>query len=230
MILYVFLLVLLFNAIGFWDNSAMKDTILWTLSVAMIMFINSNKANRDERYFRNIVIDNFKLTLILEFVVNIFTFSLIAEIIIVPLIVIAAVMKAIVRRKPESKQVDSILGIALGIFGSFILLFTIYKMIANFDDLASLRNLRDFLLPIVLTVTFVPFVYLMALYFRYENIFIRIDRFNKNSELAKYAKKKILTTYHFNLRKLNRWSNKTGILRFNTEEEILTSIQRCEGI
>ncbi len=81
----------------------------------------------------------------------------------------------------------------------------------------------------LLTFVFLPFVYLMALFMKYENIFVRIDIFNKDLKLAKFAKRKVFTVYHFNLMKLNKWSKETGILKFSSKEDTVSSIQKYKG-
>ena len=58
----------------------------------------------------------------------------------------------------------------------------------------------------------------MALYMMYENVFIRIDIFNKNKAINKYAKWKILSVCHFNLRKLNEFSKEVGIMKIENKK------------
>ncbi len=144
MLLYVSLMVFAFYSIGFWDKSAIKDTILWTFGVAFVMLVNSNKASNDENYFRKVVVDNVKIVLIFEFIINLFTFSLIIELIVMPIVTIAVMMKAIAELKTEHKQVENILNNALIIFGSIVIIFTFYRVIIDFKSFATLQNLRDF--------------------------------------------------------------------------------------
>jgi hypothetical protein len=229
MLLYVFLMVLSFKSIGFWDTSAIKDTVLWTLGVAFIMLVNSNKVSDDEHYFRRTISDNVKLILVLEFVINLYTFSLVAELVLVPIITFVVMLKAVAELKPEHKQVETILDYALGLFGIGLIILTFHNATVDFQSFATLKNLRDLLLPPAFTVAFLPFIYLVALFMKYESVFIRIDFFNDNSELASYAKRKILAACHFNLRNLNKFSKKVGMLRINSRDDVLAFIQKAKS-
>src|SRR5262245_31441605 len=86
MLVYIFLMVTVFKKIGFWDVSATKDTILWTLGSAFATFFNLNKVSEDEHYFKNVILDNIKFILILEFILNFYSFSLAIELALIPII------------------------------------------------------------------------------------------------------------------------------------------------
>lgn len=220
MFLYIFLMILAFERIGFWDISAIKETIVWIFGVAFVMFIHLNKAAGDESYFRKIIIDSIKFIIVLEFIINLYSFNFIAELIIVPVVILIALMSGVSSSKPEYKQVKILLDYLLGIFGIVLIIFTFYRIVTDFQNFATLNNLRDFLLPILFTIAFLPFTYMMALFIKYESVFIRIDIVNTNKDLARYAKQKIVMACHINLRKLNRLSKEAKMLRFNDKDDV----------
>ena len=213
-------MVLAFERIGFWDITALKDTIFWIFGIAFIMFINLNKAANDEKYFRNTIIDSIKIIIVLEFIINLYSFNLIVELIFVPIVVLIAMMSGFSSIKPEYEQVNVFLGYLLGLIGIVLLIFTFYQIVIDFREFASLKNLRDFLLPIFFTVALLPITYLLALFIKYEDIFARIDIANKNKDLTRYAKQRIFLACHFNLRKLNRFSKNIIFLKLNDKEDV----------
>ena len=79
-------MVIVFEKIHFWNISATKDTILWTLGSAFGMYFSLNKVAQDENYFNNVILDNLKIVLLLEFVVNLYSFSLPVELIVIPIV------------------------------------------------------------------------------------------------------------------------------------------------
>ena len=227
MLAYVAVMVLVFSKLGFWDQSAIKDTVFWVLGGAVVMFFNVNKAAGDEHYFRKVVSDNLKLVLVLEFLVNVYTFGLLAELVIVPLIALLLMLKTFVGLKAEYKKVDTFLGYVLGIIGLSLLAFAVYQAIVNLQVFANLRTLRDFLLPPVLSIAFLPFIYGLALYMTYDGLFRRMDFFNGNDPgLARYAKWKSFTSFHVNLKGLNEWSKEARGLHFDNRSDVLALIQR----
>lgn len=220
MSIYIFLMVLAFERIGFWDITVLKDTVFWVFGVAFIMFINLNNAANDAKYFRKAIIDSIKIVIVLEFVINLYSFNLIVELLFVPILGLIAMMSGISSVKPEYKQVNVLLNYVLGFIGIVLLIFTIYQIVIDFQDFASLKNIRDFLVPILFTIAFLPIIYLMAIYIKYEDIFIRIDIANTDIDLARYAKQKILFNCHLDLRRLNRISRNLVILKLNNRDDV----------
>jgi hypothetical protein len=228
MLLYIVFMVVIFEKIGFWDISATKDTILWTLGSAFVTYFNLNKVAQDNNFFKNMILDNLKYVLILEFVVNLYSFSLSAELIVIPIVSFIVMLNAFAKSKLEYKQVSNLFSFILGVFGLFLLAFTINKIVLDFQDFASIKNLRDFFLPLLFSIVLFPFVYIMALVMQYEMIFVHIDFANKNPDVAKYAKRKVLTACHINLPKLNKVSKKAGYPKVNNKIDVLEWFKKEE--
>ncbi|MEW6179155.1 MAG: hypothetical protein AB1522_04425 [Chloroflexota bacterium] len=221
MLLYIVCMILIFEKIGFWDESALKDTVLWTLGSPFALYFSLDRVSQDDNYFKRVILDNLKFVLILEFIVNLYSFSLLAELIIIPIVSVMLLMNAFAELKPEYKQVSKLLNFILGVFGLYLIAFTFREIVLDFKNFASLKNLRDFLLPISFSIALLPFLYIMALFMQYETFFVRIDLANKNSDVAKYAKRRVLVTCHLNLSKLNRVSKKAGYPKANNEKDVL---------
>ncbi len=221
MLLYIVCMIVVFEKIGFWDESATKDTILWALGSAFTAYFSLNKVVQDDSYFKNAILDNLKFVLILEFVINLYSFSLPAELIVIPIVSFIVLLNAFAESKPEYKQVSKLLNFILGVFGLYLIAFTFMEIVLDFRNFASLKNLRDFFLPIFLSISLLPFIYVMALFMQYETLFIRIDFANKNPDIAKYAKRKVLAACHINLSKLNKVSKKAGYPKVNDKKDVL---------
>jgi hypothetical protein len=228
MLLYVLLMVLVFRTIGFWDISALKDTILWTFGNALATFFNLTKVVEDKRYFRKAIIDNIRLTLLLEFVINLYSFSLIIELILVPVVSIIGLMGAVAESKPETRPLKIVINSILSIFGVGLLGFTLWGLFSDLQTVTTLKTLRDFLLPPVFTIAFLPFVYLMAIYMQYQRLFSCLDFANKDVGLAKYAKRMSFAACHLSLSKLNRFSKNVGFPKVNSRDEVLALIRKVQ--
>jgi hypothetical protein len=226
MLIYVVILIYLFYMLSFWNTSLIKNTALWFFGVAFIMLMNTNKANENDSYFKDVVIGNLKLVVVLEFILNLYVFNLTVEIILTPIIISIVLLDAIAETKAEYLIVKKFLGNLLALWGIFLFIFTTYKIFIDFHSLANLKNLRSFLLPPTLTFSYLPFIYFMALYMKYKNIFVRINISNNDKTIKKFAKRKILIYCHLNLRKLNHFSRIIGIMKFDKKEDILNAIQK----
>ena len=76
MMAYVALVVLALRGLGLWQHSNLKDTILWLLTVALVMVFEVGSVIADGRYFEKAVLDGLKLSVLLGFVVNFYVLSL----------------------------------------------------------------------------------------------------------------------------------------------------------
>jgi hypothetical protein len=221
MLLYIILMVLAFKKIGFWDVTETKDTILWTFGSAFATYFSLNKAAQDSTYFKNVILDNIKFVLILEFVVNLYSFSLPAELIVMPIVSFIVMANVLAESKPEYKQVNKLFNFILGVFGLYLLAFTFREIVFDFQNFATIKNLRDFFLLPLFSIVLLPFIYVMALFMQYEMFFVRIDIANRNLDNAKFAKRKVIATCHINLSKLNRVSKKAGYPKVNDKKDVL---------
>jgi len=229
MLIFIIGTVAILRMIGFWDISALNDTIYWTIGTAFVTFFNLDKVGKEEKIFKNLIVENIKFIVILEFIINLYTFSLLTELIVLPIIVFLYLMVEVSALRPEQKQVRNLFTILLAVFGGFVLVFTIKEIFLDFQSFASLKNLRDLLLPPLLLVMFIPFLYFVALYMHYDSLFKHIGIANKQTDLLRYTKKKIFMACHINLFKLIDVKKKAGFPKVIEKRDVLDWIEKNEG-
>ncbi|WP_407272666.1 hypothetical protein [Radiobacillus sp. PE A8.2] len=177
-IIYIGGLVYFLYWIGFWEMRMLKGTIFWLLGAGLILPFRAVEA-KNKTFFINVIKDNTKLFIVFQFVVNLFTFSFITEVIIVFIITVVTMLITVLSLKPEDqdengKRTKRFLEILLSIVG-FVILFQSVKMIINsFDNIVINEVIRDFLLPSILSMLYLIFIYLFALYSSYEVLFMRL--------------------------------------------------------
>lgn len=207
LIALIFSIIIVLVKYKLWDISLLKDTIFWFFSVALVFFFSINKAT-DTNYFKNMVLESFKWTLILEFLINFYTFNLLTELIIIPFIIVIASTKAIAKTEEKYKQVYNMFKKMLSFIGFGLLAFVLYKTVNNYQEVFTIHNFLSLLLPIILTTLLMPFLYFVALYMNYEVLFIRIDFMTKDEKLKKEIKRQVLGVAHLDLNKLKRINKK----------------------
>lgn len=230
MIFYVGLTVYLLFRINLWDAVLVKDTIFWIIGTAFILFLNLNKAAEDKDYFKKILLDNLKFILILTFLINFYTFSLIIELITLLIIVIIVAMSAYAGTKKEYLPAKKLADFLLSAWGIFLIIYATIQLLSNYQKFLITDNFLAFLLPILLTVVLVPFLYGFAVYMTYESLFGRIDFLigKNNQQLANFGKHKIIRSFRLNLKKLNKFSKESGVqlLKINNEEDFVVLIRQ----
>ena len=219
MFTYIACLIRVLQVMKIWKIDQIPLTVLWCVCVAFVMLFNFQKAN-DQKFFKNSVKDNIKGLVFLEFFINLYVFNFWIEFMIVPISAIIGGMKAIAERNKEYEIVDKLLNFILVTFGLFLLFYASYKVITDFDNFVTIQNLQSFYMPILLSILFIPFVYIAALIAAYETLFTRLQFFVPDKAVLRYAKFKTILSIKFNLSKLNRWSdyiNKNWRFKNNNE-------------
>jgi len=162
MFVYISLQIILLYNVMLWDFSLVKDTVYWILGVASVLLVNVTEVSKNRFYFKNLILSNIKLLIIIEFIVNMYTFNFVVELFIVPLISFFVISAAITESKKEYLLANKTANVIIGVFGFAVVVFFFINLISDFQNFWVLDNLRAFLLPIMLVITFIPFLYLTA--------------------------------------------------------------------
>src|SRR6266568_3750463 len=56
MLAYISLVVFAAYSLHLWDFSLLKDTIVWCLGTACVMFFNYDKVNTEKKYFKKVLL------------------------------------------------------------------------------------------------------------------------------------------------------------------------------
>ena len=206
MFTYIAGVILVLKVMSIWRINHISMTVLWCVCVAFVMLFNFQKAN-DQNFFSNSIKDNIKGLVFLEFFVNLYVFNFWVEFMIVPILVFIGGMKAIAERNKEYEIVNKFLNFIFVAAGLFLILHAAFKVITDFEEFATMQNPESFYIPILLSILFVPFVYIAALFAACESFFIRMSFFVPEKTVLRYAKLKTILSIQFNLWKLKRWSD-----------------------
>ncbi len=221
---YLFAIILVLKIFRVWEYANLKDVLFWLFSVGFILIFKINDA-KGNTYFKGIFFSAIKWTIALEFVVNLYSFSLFTEIIIFPVLFFLVATQAVADLDEKHKDISKFLQNVITIIGLVIFSYSLYKTITNFDDVLSFKTLVAFLLPSTITIFFIPFLYFLALYISYESYFIRLDFMTIKKDKVKEVKKLILKTANINLEKLIRIKKNFEKRVFYDDTDLKTYIQ-----
>ena len=162
------------NWVGLWDLTLLKDTVFWVLFVELPLFAKAIEKADGGRFFSKLIRENVAIVVAIEFFVGFWTFSLITEIILIPLTVLISVLQVLAGQDKKHRSVKRFFDGLLVLWGIILLINAIYSLIRAPNQFLSFDTLKSLLLPLVLLVFNLPVVYGLALYNTYEQIFIRI--------------------------------------------------------
>ncbi|SFC75817.1 hypothetical protein [Clostridium uliginosum] len=232
MMIYTSFIVYILYRIDFWKVSLLKDTIIWFLFTGVITAFQAIDKAENITYFKKVFLDNFKFILIFQFIVNFYTFSLIGELILIPVSTIIIVCICILNVLPEfqnekSKPVKKLFKCINTLLGLYIIINSIVLAFKDIKNLETIDTFKSILLPIILSTTFILFIFLFALWAGYEQIFIRIQFGEKKSRrLIIYIKIKVFLLCHFNFNRVKSFWRTSGfrVLNATNKSDVLKAI------
>lgn len=144
--------------------TAPKDVAVWYCGVGIPLLFRASQHQGVTRSLREAI----ALTGLLTFIVNLYVFPLLLELVIVPLIALAVMMQAVASTKKEFAQVDGMLTGILAAFGPGVLAYALVSTVADPRSLIAADTWEKFFLPLELTASFIPFAAGLAWYTRWD--------------------------------------------------------------
>jgi hypothetical protein len=172
--LYVGAVVWALERIGFWDRALLKDTLIWFAVVGVILPFSFVTGKYEDRVLARLAKESVGVLIVVEFLIVTYTFPLPAELVLLPLITFIAMMDVMAESKAEYASVKKLTGTILALFGLTVASIAIRHAIADYRILGTSDTLHQFLLPIALSLSLAPYIYVLLLYVVAEDIFIRV--------------------------------------------------------
>jgi hypothetical protein len=137
MIIYITIVVFGLFKIGLWESNQLKNTIIWAISVGTLSLFKINLIRKDPHFFKNSVLDNFKLIAIVQFVVGVYTFSFLVELLLIPVLGILGAMLALSQTDEKYHLVKKILNGIITTLSAIFIFYSIYMLSTNFGEFAK---------------------------------------------------------------------------------------------
>lgn len=204
LVLYSICLIFPLSKLSFWKWLYLKDIIIWILFVGVPVSFNAFSIKPDVKYFKKIVIDNLKYTALVEYVINIFTFNIIVEIILQLILIILFMFIAFTEKKEEYRLVNLFFNGILVIVSILLLYYTIKQGIKHYKELEVIDELVCAFTPIVMSVLYIPLIYLFSLISLYQSTMYRIrDALHNNRPTVKHFYWKVIKSCKASANKIN---------------------------
>lgn len=212
---------------GFWELANIKTTLLWvaTFAISTLFRLSANKVEGD--LFKEIWRDIISLNIFVVFLADTYTFSLPVELILVPFASVVGAMSVYTAKDEKHSAVRKVLDTLLFIIGLMVLINAIRGAAEDAGGLFSVATAREFAVPIVLSVLYLPFLFVMQAVFFYEANFVRVDIAVQDRSLRWRSRIAALCGFKFDLEGVVQWGAHIG--RF-PPENVSTLRQSIEDI
>ncbi|MEZ4104631.1 MAG: hypothetical protein R3B60_05105 [Candidatus Paceibacterota bacterium] len=209
--IYLVGLCWLLSELSLWTSVQVPATSLWFFLSGVVLLGRSLSLKEDDRYFRKLVFDSFKVAAIFEIIVVAYTFNFLAELLLVPLFAILGALIAISGTNEKYRPAKNLFETIVSLIVVILLWLSISQIWQTPDDFFTTQNGRNFLLPILLTIGSIPLFYLWYCYSSYETAAISFEFKKIHTDKAKqYAKRKFFLSFFF-----KPWLLKRALRQFN---------------
>lgn len=189
------------STLSIWKWIYLKDVVLWFLLIGIPTTANA-ASERNTQYFVQLVKENMKIAIFIEFLVGTFTFNLYVELLLVPISTIIFLLYTVSALDKSYKSAEKFFSIVLSILGWTIIFFAIRNVTNESSDLNIPELLVTFSIPITMTFIFLPLSYLFSLYSGYEQLFLQLKFRIRDRRNRKLIALKIISLCNFSISKV----------------------------
>jgi hypothetical protein len=213
--------------VGYWDFSMLVDTVVLAVGASVASLFRATTATFNRRFFLKTTGATLGLTVIAHFLINMYPFSFLVEMFLVPVAGFVVLLRSFAEGKVEYRPVYRlflVLDVSLGI-GLF--LRSVIMAILDSRNFASFATLRTAMLPFVMTALFFPLLFALCTWITYETAFLPLKLgVQKSRRFVFDAKWTIARAYGLNLPRLQMFSRSKAhnALRSAADRESLETV------
>lgn len=212
----------------FWHWGDLKTTTVWAVTFAFLTMFQVERIREDRAYLVHLVRDLVGVTAVVTFVAELYVFNLALELALVPFLTLVTLMYVVAEAKPEHAAVRKLAEGILMVAGLIYVANGLYQVTGNFNRIATAETLRQFMMPVVLSLCYVPFIYGFAVYVTYESYFSRLTWLLEDATLRRQTKRLVIAAIRTDLDLLQRWWREFMRTRPASKEAVRRSIQRVK--
>ncbi|MCC2977164.1 hypothetical protein LK533_10830 [Sphingomonas sp. PL-96] len=197
--------IFLLSYMGWWSVANLKTTILWLVTFAFVTMFEVATAKNRKAGLGKITAEILSVAVLVTFIAELYSFPLIVELIALPFVTVVVLMAEMAKHKPEHAPVAKLMGCLSGLIGSSYIGFSLWKSVELWRDTFTWANWLELVIPIILSVAFLPFLYAWRTYVAYNEMFTTISIFAIEKALVPYARWLAITRIRTDLDLLERW-------------------------
>ena len=139
-------------------------------------------------------------------------------------------MSAIAESDEKHIQAKKFLDGLMVFFGMTSIAYTAYMLITSFNVFSQESTVYDFIVPPLLTLCYLPFIFMVMVYSAYEQAFVRLLFAIKDNKLRLTAKIYSILFFNLRLALLERWLNHISREKISSHKELINSFKHIRKV
>lgn len=223
---YIGFILMQLERLDLWNLSLLKDTIYWGILSGTVLMYKVSQSKEPLAFVKAILVSSVQFAVFIEFIANLETFNFWLEFMTIPIIILFAGMYVVAQYRKEHASVRNLLGRLGNILSIIAFGYVIYFAVTNFEKYSNIETIKQFLLPIILTLSFTPILCILNLVVQYEDISLSLKRHSKSKREYYYMVATALLYFNFNIKGLIRWQQSLWTLDLMDNREIKASMKQ----
>ncbi|MES2418968.1 MAG: hypothetical protein V4541_12335 [Bacteroidota bacterium] len=222
---YNFLVVFLLKRIGVWEISLLKDTLVWMIFAGLPLVYKAGRAKKIKVYFIELLKSLFALTVLLEFLIGLHTFSLPVELLLAFIMIFLILLIAFAKAREGNEKVVGVLEWTILVVSMAVLLGEFNYVVSHTSEFLKWNYFWQFWLPAELALFLIPFLYAVVTYLRFEETYSMVAKPRFSGPVSRYCRL-VLPFYFYNdLDGLRRWRIAAFRSKPKSRFEVIESIK-----
>ena len=221
---YVALSTWLLEKIGIWEIANLKTTIIWFVTFAFGWMFDMKRWEADPNdSVKATLREILSVTTFVTFLTEFYTFHLAVELVLVPIVTVVTLIGTFAQGRAGHELVAKTFGRLLAIFGFSLLGYAAYRLIGDLRGFATVENGREFAVPALLSLLFIPFMYAFNIYAAYETAFRTLPtQIEKGG--GRYALRRAILSFGADVKLMRRWKTALHQIDVVTRSDIAALI------
>lgn len=231
MSLYVAGSVWLLACLGLWDWPNLKSTLPWWMMVGFTCVWKAQKIQDQPHILRQLIRETLTLSAVIIFIAELVSFPLFVELLLFPFLAGLTLFITTAESQMSTPGIHQLVQLlrSLQILIGFTILSISYWFVASdITKFWSLNTLREFGLPLMLWIMFVPFLYLLAVYMTYEASFMRLKIRPKQAPIVNYAWRSALFNFGCNIEGVKRFARSMRVLEITDKQGVQDTLREVK--
>jgi hypothetical protein len=159
--LYCVGLVLLARWAGLWHTTASKETVYWFLTggVVLVGRAVTHAKPSDPGFYKNLLRQAVRFTILIEFLVNLYVFPFVIELILMPIILLFVGLQVVAAYDSAHAPVRKVIDGVVATIGFVLLVYAAVAATRDPSGLFTRENAETLLIAPALTFAFVPLLW-----------------------------------------------------------------------
>ena len=206
LIFYSSIIIYILHCLSLWDLAYIKDIILWILFSGVPVCFNSINSSVEDHYFKHMITDNITFAVLAEFFIATFPFNFLIELILQPVFI--ALISIQIRSKYR-EEYRAVTNYFLSLFSLIIIGHIIIQVFKEYTQFNFIQTAITLALPLILSILYLPFAYFLALYSKYEILFLRMKSKLAHNKLTFAHIYKVILACKFSYTKICRFTKES---------------------